>query len=69
MSEVVQFREDPEALGYLRERGINPNRFAREAFEAMLRKLKAEEAADELAGIQARLPRPIEEMIREDRER
>lgn len=68
-TEVVQFREDEDVLAYLRDRGINPNRFAREAFEATLRKLRAQEAADELADVQAELPRPVEELIREDRDR
>lgn len=67
-SEVVQFREDAGSLAFLRERGINPNEFAREAFEANLRKLRAEETAEELGAVQADLPRPIEEIIREARD-
>lgn len=67
-SGIVQFREDEDALEYLRERGVNPNEFGREAFEAALRRLKAEEKADALADRAASLPRSIEEMVREDRE-
>lgn len=67
-SGIVQFREDEDALEYLRERGVNPNEFGREAFEAALRRLKAEEKADVLADRATSLPRSIEEMVREDRE-
>lgn len=67
-SGIVQFREDEDALEYLRERGVNPNEFGREAFEAALRRLRAEEKVDALEDRRARLPRPIEELVREDRE-
>lgn len=65
---VVQFREPTETLAYLKDKGINPNQFAREAFEAMVRKMRIEESMDELSKVQAKLPRPIEEIIREDRD-
>lgn len=65
---VVQFREPKETLAYLEGKGINPNQFAREAFEAMVRKMRIEESMDELSKVQAKLPRPIEEIIREDRD-
>lgn len=68
-TEVVQFREDPDALAYLRDRGINPNEFAREAFEANLRRLKAEEKVERLESLQIDLPRPVVDLIREDRDR
>lgn len=67
-SDVIQFREDREAVEYLRERGINPNEFGREAFEAALRRLRAREAMDRLGEVGARLPKPVEELVREDRE-
>ena len=67
-SEIVQFREDPEALAFLRERGINPNEFAREAFESMLARLKMREKAEALGKLNVRLPEPIEDIIRRDRE-
>lgn len=67
-SGIVQFREDEDALEYLRERGVNPNEFGREAFEAALRRLRAEEKVEALESGKARLPRSIEEMVREDRE-
>lgn len=67
-SEVVQFRKDAESLAFLRERGVNPNEFAREAFEANLRRMRAEETAEELGAVQADLPQPIEEIIREARD-
>lgn len=69
VSEVVQFREDSSELAYLRERGINPNEFAREAFEANLRRMKAEEKVEQLESMGVDLPRPIVDLIREDRER
>lgn len=68
VSDVVQFREEADALQYLRTRGINPNEFGKEAFESALRRVRAEEKARELAKIQAKLSRPIEDVIREDRE-
>jgi hypothetical protein len=67
-SGVVQFRQDEDKLKALRERGINPNEFAREAFEAMLRRLEAEEAMRELGKVKARLPKPVADLIREDRD-
>ncbi len=67
-SDVIQFREDREAVQYLRERGINPNEFGREAFEAALRRLRAREAMDQLSEVGARLPKPVEDLVREDRE-
>lgn len=67
-TEVVQFREDSEALAYLRGRGVNPNEFAREAFEANLRKIRAQETAEKLSEVQADLPRPVAEIIREARD-
>lgn len=67
-SDVVQFRQDAETVTYLRKRGINPNEFGKEAFEAYLRRLQAEESVKRLAKIKARLPRPIERIIREQRD-
>lgn len=69
MSEVVRFRMNEEALEYLRERGVNPNRFAREAFDANLRRMRAEETVEQLDAISLDLPRPIVDLIREDRDR
>lgn len=68
MSEVVQFREDEAALAFLRQRGINPNAFAREAFERAMRRLRAEETIRAASKVRARLDKPIEDLIREDRE-
>lgn len=67
-SGIVQFREDEDALEYLRERGVNPNEFGREAFEAALRRLRAEEKAEALEDRKTRLPRSVEEMVRGDRD-
>lgn len=63
------FRADEASLSYLRDRGVNPNRFAREAFEATLRRLRAQQSAESLADVQAKLPRPVEELVRDDRDR
>lgn len=38
-TEVVQFREDEAVLAHLRRSGINPNEFARAAFEEKYRVL------------------------------
>lgn len=67
-SEVVQFREDSDRLAFLRERDINPNELAREAFRATFRRLQAEEVAERLEQIELDLPRPVEELVREDRD-
>ncbi|HEV8360389.1 MAG TPA: hypothetical protein VGR28_08060 [Candidatus Thermoplasmatota archaeon] len=67
-TDVVQFREDANTLAYLRARGISPNTFGREAFQAALRRLRSEEAMARLARAKVRLPRPIEDIIREDRD-
>ncbi|MBW3582087.1 MAG: hypothetical protein KY455_03215 [Euryarchaeota archaeon] len=41
-SKVVQFRVPEESVRWLREQGINPNDAAREAFEGLLRRARAE---------------------------
>lgn len=67
-SEVVQFRAEAELVAYLRERGINPNDFGREAFRASLRRFQAEEAIRRAKAMKIRLPKSPEEIIREERE-
>lgn len=73
----MQFRERPEELDFLRSEGINPNEFAREAFRARLdalhretRRLRMEEAQRRFQAASKRhpLPKPIRELVREDRE-
>jgi hypothetical protein len=69
-TEVLSFREDAEAIAYLREKGINPNQFAKEAFERTLRLAKLEES---LAWFKAHPfnpvdKRPVEDIIREMRD-
>lgn len=65
---IVQFRVANETLAYLEEKGINPNQLAREAFEAKVRRLRAEESMDELANTRIEFPRSAADMIREDRD-
>lgn len=67
--ETVQFQAKEELLDYLREQGIDPSYFAREVIEATARKLRSQDTVDELADLQVELPRPVEEIIREDRDR
>lgn len=67
-SSLVQFRKDASTLEFLRGRGINPNEFGREAFDSAVRRLRTEEAMGRLAKLKVRLPKPIEEVIREDRD-
>lgn len=55
-SDVVQFRQDAEALEYLRRMGLNPNEVGKLAFEAAVREIRA------------RLPEPVERAIREVRD-
>lgn len=64
----IQFRANEDLLDYLRDRGINPNEFARETFKAKVRRIRAQETAEKLAEVQADLPRPVEEIVREDRD-
>lgn len=67
-SDVVQFREDAEVTAFLRARGLNPNEFARDAFERAYRRLVQEDAALRLSKVQARLPKRAAEVVREERE-
>lgn len=66
--DVVQFREAKEVVDKVRRRNLNPNRFAREAFEAAVRQLEAEDQMRRLARVRAKLPRPAAQIVREDRD-
>lgn len=67
-SGIVQFREDEETLEFLRKRGINPNEFGREAFERAVRRLRVQRWVEAAEQIKARPTRPIEDLLREDRD-
>lgn len=67
-SEVIQFRERKELVEKVRRRRLNPNLFAREAFEGAVRRLEAEDQLRRLARFKVRLPKPAAELIREDRD-
>lgn len=67
-SGIVQFREDQEELDYLRGRGINPNQLAREAFEAALNRIRAEERYEKIRDIRLKFPEPPEELVRRNRD-
>lgn len=68
MTDRVQFREDEGTLAFVRDLGLNPNQVAREAFEAEVRRLRAQHRHEKLQAAGIELPRPAAEMIREDRE-
>lgn len=74
-SEVIQFREAAEFVAEIRQAGLNPNEFARQALEEAWRRRKARERFDRIRRIvdrnaqQAGPPADIVAMIREDRER
>lgn len=67
-SEVVQFREDGTTLAFLRKRGLNPNRVAREALERTVRRIRAQEANRRLERRAFRFSKSPAELIREDRD-
>jgi len=67
-SEVVQFRESAEAVAYLRERGINPNEFGKDAFQRALRLRQMREAHDRLAKVKGPTRDEIVRAIREMRD-
>lgn len=67
-TDVVQFREDEAIVDFLRGKGINPNEFGRQAFEAAVRRMRAEEKMKALSKIQAKLDKSPEEIIREERD-
>lgn len=64
----VQFRADETELAYLRAKGLNPNDLARDAFRAEVRRMQAEDRHARLRSMWVQMPRPSEEMLREDRE-
>lgn len=65
----IQFREDEELLAYVQSKGLNPNEVAREAFEAEVRRMKADDKYDRLAKLGLRFSKDPTESVREDRER
>jgi hypothetical protein len=67
-TEIVQFREESVELEFLRSRGINPNRLARQAFEEALRQVRSQAKLEALRGLKFRLEKPAAKTIREDRD-
>lgn len=71
-SKVVQFRVPEESVAWLRERGINPNDAAREAFEGALRRAKAAENYRKLGDLVREqgihLKKSAADIIREERD-
>lgn len=68
-TKVVSFREDEEALRYVREQGLNPSEVAKEAFEKEIQHLRTLGALEWLR--QNPLPslgRRAEDLIRETRD-
>lgn len=68
---MIQFREEEAKVDYLRSRGVNPNEFAREAFDQALRIARAEERFQKIRELRVRIPPDVDivKLIREDRER
>lgn len=65
----VQFRADPETAAFLRERGVTPSQFAKEAFEREVRRLRAEAHAGTLAKLGVKLPKgEAERAVRQARD-
>lgn len=69
-TEVLSFRQDAKAVAYLKAKEINPNQFAKEAFELTLQHAKLKESLDWFKAHPLRRvdPRPAEEIIREMRD-
>lgn len=66
--EVIQFRETKEIVDKVRRRKLNPNLVAREAFEARVRRLEAEDQLKRLSRFKVRLRKSAAAIIREDRD-
>lgn len=67
----VQFREDPALLEFVKSRGLNPNEVARAAFEAEVRRMKADNWLERIRELQKNmkpLGQPAAEILREMRE-
>lgn len=66
----LQFRVDEARVAYLTERGLNPNEFARQAFEQALRALRAEGRLARLRSLPITFDgRDAARLVREDRDR
>ena len=65
---IVQFREDETVLRRLRREKINPNQFARQAFDAALRRKEIEANMRALRAMPIRLGEPAPDAIRRDRD-
>lgn len=70
VSEVVQFREDTAELEFLRKQGVNPNEFAKRAFQESLDFMRAQKRFDDIRALKIRFPPGVDivKLIREDRE-
>lgn len=65
----AQFRTDPKFIRAVRERGLNPNDFARQVFEQEARKILADDWLARLRELQKKMkPWKPEEMARAVRE-
>lgn len=69
MTGRVQFRASQEALDHLKAKGVNPNDVAKAAFEAEVRRMRAEERHERLREMQVRMPEGGGAgVVREDRD-
>lgn len=67
-TKVVSFREDEEALRFIREQGLNPSEVAKEAFEAYIKRLQRRQALDWIREHQIEGPGDAAQEIRELRD-
>ncbi|MBI2079095.1 MAG: hypothetical protein HYT80_12160 [Euryarchaeota archaeon] len=66
---VVQFREDVSDIEFLRSKGINPNDFARQAFEDALRVIRAQERYEKLRELRVKVKEDPALFFRRERDR
>jgi hypothetical protein len=71
-TDVVQFRFASAELEFLRKEGLNPNEFAKEAFEEGLRMLRARVRSEQIESIRRRIKivpgTDFAAVVREDRD-
>lgn len=66
---IVQFREDIADIEFLKAKGINPNDFARQAFEDALRVVRAQERYDALRALRFKVKEDPAIFFRRERDR
>lgn len=64
----VQFRIDAPFVDFLQARGLNPNEVARRAFEAEVRRMRAQDAQERLRRLNVAFTGDAAALVREERE-